>query len=100
MKKTSGYSFSRNASVLPKKNLRKANEARNVAENLAEEARWKVAETNGSCTYLNAKFVQLTAQDEQIKAECKNHEAKSRACAQHSSALDRWCPRRKRRWLL
>ena len=76
-------------------NLRKANEARKEAENLAEEARWKVAETYGSCTYLNAKLVQLTVQGERIKAECKSHEAKVEGmCA----ALER-AESSKKRWL-
>ena len=77
-------------------NLRKANEARKKAENLAEEAMWKVAETNGSCTYFNAKFVQLTVQGERIKAECKSHEAKVEgmcAALEHAESS-------KKRWLL
>ena len=67
--------------------LRKANEARKVAENLAEEARLKVAETDGSCTYSNIKAVQLSTQGERIKAECKKHKAKVEdMCAAHERA--------------
>ena len=57
-------------------NLRIAKDQTRAAENLAEEARWEAKQTNGFCMLKNAKIVQLIAQDERIKNECKMHQAK------------------------